>query len=105
MSRKKLRVGIVSVGNCTSSFVQGLSYYAEAQANEPPPGLMHVELGGYHVGDIEIASAFDIHAGKVGRDVGQAIFVSPNNTYEFAPRRPTGTTRGTSAGCTTSTRR
>src|SRR5579875_2622180 len=84
MARKKLRVGIVGVGNCASSFVQGLSYYAEATANEPPPGLMNVELGGYHVGDIEIASAFDVHAGKVGRDVGEAIRMAPNNTLEFA---------------------
>ena len=68
MTRRKVRVGIVGVGNCASSLVQGLSYYAEATQNEPPPGLMNVELGGYHVSDIEIASAFDIHAGKVGRD-------------------------------------
>ncbi len=90
MARKKLRVGIVGVGNCASSFVQGLSYYAEATANEPPPGLMHVELGGYHVNDIEIAAAFDVHAGKVGRDVGDAIRLAPNNTLEFAPPRGWG---------------
>ena len=90
MARRKVRVGIVGVGNCASSFVQGLSHYAEAAANEPPPGLMHVELGGYHVGDVEVASAFDIHAGKVGRDVGEAIFVAPNNTYAFAAARPIG---------------
>jgi len=89
MSRKKLRVGIVGVGNCASSFVQGLTHYAEAAANEPPPGLMHVDLGGYHVSDIEIAAAFDVHAGKVGRDVCEAIFQPPNNTYAFA--RPTKT--------------
>ena len=90
MSRNKLRVGIVGVGNCASSFVQGLSYYAEAPTNELPPGLMHVELGGYHIGDIEVASAFDIHAAKVGRDVGEAIFTKPNNTMEFATRRTFG---------------
>jgi myo-inositol-1-phosphate synthase len=90
MSRKKLRVGIVGVGNCASSFVQGLAHYAEANSNEPPPGLMHVELGGYHVGDIEVASAFDIHAGKVGRDVGEAILAEPNNTMVFARPRKTG---------------
>src|SRR3954467_13704467 len=78
---RKLRVGLVGVGNCASSFVQGLSHYAEATANAPPPGLMHVELGGYHVSDIEIASAFDIHAGKVGRDVGEAIVCPPNHTF------------------------
>ena len=84
MARRKLRVGLVGVGNCASSFVQGLSHYADASSNAPPPGLMHVDLGGYHVGDIEIASAFDIHAGKVGRDVAEAVFVSPNNTMRFA---------------------
>ena len=84
MSRKKVRIGIVGVGNCASSLVQGLSYYAAAQSNEPPPGIMNVDLGGYHIGDIEVASAFDIHAGKVGRDVGEAIFAPPNNTLRFA---------------------
>jgi myo-inositol-1-phosphate synthase len=90
MSRKKLRVGIVGVGNCASSFVQGLSHYADATANEPPPGLMHVELGGYHVSDIEIAAAFDVHAGKVGRDVAEAILTPPNNTVVFARPLRTG---------------
>jgi myo-inositol-1-phosphate synthase len=90
MSRKKLRVGIVGVGNCASSFVQGLSHYAEATADEPPPGLMHVELGGYHVNDIEIAAAFDVHAGKVGHDVAEAILAPPNNTIIFARPRRTG---------------
>ena len=84
MSRAKVRVGLVGVGNCASSFVQGLSHYAEAAANEPPPGLMNVELGGYHVGDVEIAAAFDVHADKVGRDVSEAIFAGPNNTLRFA---------------------
>lgn len=90
MARRKLRVGLVGVGNCASSFVQGLSHYAQAAANAPPPGLMHVDLGGYHIGDIEIASAFDIHAGKVGRDVAEALFVSPNNTLRFADPERTG---------------
>jgi myo-inositol-1-phosphate synthase len=90
MSRKKVRVGIVGVGNCASSFLQGLSHYAEATANEPPPGLMHVELGGYHVRDIAIAAAFDVHAGKVGRDLGEAIFARPNNTLVFAKPGKTG---------------
>jgi myo-inositol-1-phosphate synthase len=92
MARRKIRVGIVGVGNCASSFVQGLGHYAEADSNEPPPGLMHVELGGYHVRDVEVASAFDIHAGKVGRDVGEAIFVAPNNTFRFAAGRAHGVT-------------
>ncbi|MFN3668969.1 MAG: inositol-3-phosphate synthase [Brevundimonas sp.] len=84
MGRKKVRIGVVGVGNCASSFVQGLAHYAEAAGNEPPPGLMNVELGGYHVGDVEIASAFDIHAGKVGHDVAEAIFRGLNNTIRFA---------------------
>ena len=96
MSQRKLRVGIVGVGNCASSFVQGLSYYGEAKANEPVPGLMNVELGGYHVGDIEIASAFDISADKVGLDVAEAVFARPNNTQKFAavPRTGVAVRRG-----------
>jgi myo-inositol-1-phosphate synthase len=90
--RQKLRVGIVGVGNCASSFVQGLSYYGEAKANEPVPGLMNVELGGYHVGDIEIASAFDVSADKVGLDVAEAVFARPNNTQKFSAVPRTGVT-------------
>ena len=92
VSQKKLRVGIVGVGNCASSFVQGLTYYGDAQANEPLPGLMNVTLGGYHVSDIEISSAFDVAAGKVGRDVSEAIYAPPNNTHRFATVPPTGVT-------------
>jgi myo-inositol-1-phosphate synthase len=84
MSSSKVRVGIVGVGNCASSFVQGLSYYQDAKSNEPVPGLMNVELGGYHIGDIEIASAFDVNASKVGLDVSDAIFAEPNNTQRFS---------------------
>lgn len=84
MTGKKLRVAIAGVGNCASSFVQGICYYADAKANEPPPGLMTVDLGGYHVGDIEISTAFDVAASKVGFDVGEAIFAPPNNTFRFA---------------------
>jgi myo-inositol-1-phosphate synthase len=84
MVQDKVRVGVVGVGNCASSFVQGLTYYAEAPTNEPPPGLMHVDLGGYHVRDVEVVSAFDIHAGKVGRPLAEAIFAGPNNTFRFA---------------------
>jgi myo-inositol-1-phosphate synthase len=86
----KVRVGIVGVGNCASSFVQGLTYYSEAHTNEPVPGLMNVDLGGYHVHDIEIASAFDVNAHKVGRDVAEAIYAEPNNTFRFADVAPTG---------------
>jgi myo-inositol-1-phosphate synthase len=89
---EKVRVGLVGVGNCASSFVQGLSYYCDAHANEPVPGLMNVEVGGYHVGDIEIASAFDVSAAKVGRDVADAIHAAPNNTHRFAKVVPTGIT-------------
>jgi myo-inositol-1-phosphate synthase len=89
-SSEKIRVGIVGVGNCASSFVQGLSYSRDAQTNEPVPGLMNVDVGGYRVADMEISAAFDINAEKVGRDVGDAIFASPNNTLRFAEVRPTG---------------
>src|SRR4051794_10346410 len=84
MGSRKVRVGIVGVGNCASSFVQGLSYYRDAKSNEPIPGLMNVELGGYHISDVEISAAFDVNAGKVGRDVSEAIFASPNNTQRFS---------------------
>jgi myo-inositol-1-phosphate synthase len=70
--------------------VQGLSYYRDAKANEPVPGLMNIELGGYHVGDVEISSAFDVSAAKVGCDVSEAIFAAPNNTHRFANVPATG---------------
>ena len=85
-----LRVGLVGAGNCASSFVQGLAYYRDAGANEPPPGLMHVDLGGYHVRDIEVVSAFDVTAGKVGRDLTEALAAHPNNTQQFAPLAASG---------------
>ncbi len=88
----KLRVGIVGVGNCASSFVQGLTYYRDANSNEPVPGLMNVSLGGYHVSDIEISAAFDVSSHKVGRDVAEAIGASPNNTQVFAQVAPVGVT-------------
>ncbi|HVX91818.1 MAG TPA: inositol-3-phosphate synthase [Xanthobacteraceae bacterium] len=88
----KVRVGIVGVGNCASSFVQGLSYYCDARANEPVPGLMNADLGGYHVSDVEIASAFDVNAKKVGRDVAEAIYAPPNNTFRFVDVKETGVT-------------
>src|SRR5579875_972935 len=86
----KIRVGIVGAGNCASSFIQGLSYYADAHGNEPVPGLMNVDLGGYHVRDVEISAAFDINARKVGRDVAEAVWAEPNNTFRFADVKPTG---------------
>jgi myo-inositol-1-phosphate synthase len=90
MGSAKVRVGIVGVGNCASSFVQGLSYYRGADGNEPVPGLMNVELGGYHVSDVEISAAFDVNARKVGRDVSEGIFAAPNNTQLFAGVPPCG---------------
>lgn len=90
MNHGKLRVALVGVGNCASSFVQGLTHYRDAAADEP--GLMHPDLGGYRVGDIEIVAAFDVHAGKVGRDLGEAILAAPNNTLVFARPGPLGVT-------------
>ncbi|WP_419830966.1 inositol-3-phosphate synthase [Methylobacterium sp.] len=84
MGGPKVRVGLVGVGNCASSFVQGLHYYRAASPDETVPGLMNVALGGYHVADIEVVCAFDINAGKVGRDLADAILAPPNNTQRFA---------------------
>jgi len=92
MGSRKVRVGIVGVGNCASSLVQGLNYYRDASGNEPVPGLMNVDLGGYHVGDVEICCAFDVADTKVGRDVSQAIFAAPNNTFKFAGVQEMGVT-------------
>jgi myo-inositol-1-phosphate synthase len=86
----KIRVGIIGVGNCASSFVQGLSFYRHACANEPAPGLTNVEIGKYHVDDVEISAAFDVKTNKVGRDVAEAIFAAPNNTRRFANVAPVG---------------
>src|ERR1700712_1778149 len=90
MTRPRIRVALVGVGNCASSFVQGLQYYCNANAHETVPGLMNVELGGYHVGDIEVVAAFDISAHKVGQDVARAILAAPNNTHIFATVPPRG---------------
>jgi myo-inositol-1-phosphate synthase len=84
----KVRVAIIGVGNCASSFVQGVSYYAQADPAERVPGLMHVDLGGYHVRDIEFSAAFDIDADKVGKDLSQAIFSGQNNTLKFCDEVP-----------------
>ncbi len=81
---RKVRVAIVGVGNCASSLVQGVHYYRDARPEEDIPGLMHVVLGGYHVGDVEFSAAFDVDARKVGQDLSQAIFAAPNNTCRFA---------------------
>jgi myo-inositol-1-phosphate synthase len=86
---EKVRVAIIGVGNCANSFVQGVHHYAGADPATPVPGLMHTDLGGYHVRDIEFTCAFDINRTKVGKDLGQAIWADPNNTIRFAkvPRR------------------
>ena len=84
----KVRVAIIGVGNCASSFVQGVQYYRDADPNERVPGLMHVDLGGYHVSDIEFSAAFDIDADKVGKDLSQAIFAGQNNTLKLGDDIP-----------------
>ncbi len=82
--KDKIRVGIIGVGNCASSLVQGIEFYRHANPDDFVPGLMHVELGGYHVRDIEFSAAFDINTTKVGNDLSEAIFAEPNNTIKFA---------------------
>jgi myo-inositol-1-phosphate synthase len=89
-SSQTVRIAIVGVGNCASSLVQGLSYYADHNSNEPIAGLMSAEIGGYRPRDIAISAAFDINAGKVGRDVAEAIFAAPNNADRFADVPQTG---------------
>jgi myo-inositol-1-phosphate synthase len=84
-----VRIAIVGVGNCASSLVQGLEYYKDADPSTRVPGLMHVDLAGYHVGDVEVVAAFDVDAKKVGKDVSEAIFAEPNNTIRFSDVPPT----------------
>ena len=90
MSKEKIRVAIVGVGNCASALVQGLEFYRDAPAGESVPGLMHVKLGPYHVSDVHVVAAFDVDGKKVGRDVSEAIFSEPNNTIQFADVPPLG---------------
>jgi len=92
LNSSTVRVGIVGAGNCASSFVQGLTYYRDARDDDAVPGLMHAMVGRYGVRHIEIASAFDVHAGKVGRDLAEALAAPPNNTRVFAEVPPTGVT-------------
>jgi myo-inositol-1-phosphate synthase len=82
--QKKVRVAIVGVGNCASSLIQGVEFYKNAKDEDRVPGLMHVNLGGYHIRDIEFVAAFDVVEGKVGKDLSEAIFAFPNNTYKFS---------------------
>ncbi len=86
---KKVRVAVVGVGNCASSFVQGVEYYRHADPGDFVPGLMHVDLGGYHISDIEFSAAFDIDATKVGRELSEAIWCGQNNTVKFTDVPPT----------------
>ena len=80
---KKVRVAIIGVGNCASSLVQGVEYYKNAKDEDKVPGLMHVNLGGYHVKDVEFVAAFDINATKVGKDLSEAIYADPNCTIKL----------------------
>jgi myo-inositol-1-phosphate synthase len=81
---KRVRVAIAGVGNCASSLIQGVAYYGDASPEDEVPGLMHVVLGGYHVGDVDFVAAFDVDGAKVGLDLSKAIFSGNNNTIKFA---------------------
>jgi myo-inositol-1-phosphate synthase len=89
-SKDKVRVAIVGVGNCANSLLQGVHYYKDAKPGDTVPGLMHVDLGGYHVSDIEFVAAFDVVKGKVGVDLADAIWAHPNDTIKFADVPKTG---------------
>jgi myo-inositol-1-phosphate synthase len=80
----KVRVAVIGVGNCASSLVQGIQYYKDAKEDDFVPGLMHVNLGGYHIRDIEFSAAFDVDKDKVGKDLSEAIWAGQNNTYKFS---------------------
>jgi myo-inositol-1-phosphate synthase len=89
-SEKRVRVAIIGVGNCANSLLQGVQYYKDADADEFVPGLMHVDLGGYHIRDIEFTAAFDVTTDKVGKDLADAMWAHPNDTYKFADVPKTG---------------
>jgi myo-inositol-1-phosphate synthase len=89
-SKDKVRVAIIGVGNCANSLLQGVEYYKDASPEDPVPGLMHVDLGGYHISDIEFTAAFDVVKGKVGADLAEAIWAHPNDTIKFADVPKTG---------------
>jgi myo-inositol-1-phosphate synthase len=86
----KINVAIIGVGNCASSLVQGVHFYRNAKDTDLVPGLMHVNLGGYHISDIEFVAAIDIDKNKVGKDLSEAIYATPNNTYKFCEVPPSG---------------
>jgi myo-inositol-1-phosphate synthase len=89
-SDERVRVAIIGVGNCANSLLQGVEYYKDADPDEFVPGLMHVDLGGYHVRDVEFTAAFDVTTDKVGKDLADAIWAKPNDTYRFANVPKTG---------------
>lgn len=86
----EVRVAIVGAGNCASSLVQGIEYYRDAREGDRVPGLMHVNIGPYHVSDVKFVAAFDVDASKVGKDLSEAVFEEPNNTFEFSEVPPLG---------------
>ena len=86
----KINVAIIGVGNCASSLVQGVYYYKKVKENESVPGIMHIDLGGYHIEDINFVAAFDIDKNKVGKDLSKAVFTLPNNTFKFCEVPTTG---------------
>src|ERR671925_878243 len=88
----RVRVALVGVGNCANSLLQGVQYYKDAPDGQFVPGLMHVDLGGYHISDIEFTAAFDVVKGKVGLDLADAIWAKPNDTIKFADVPKTGIT-------------
>ena len=85
-----INVAIIGVGNCASSLIQGVYYYRQAKEGTFVPGLMHINLGGYHISDINFVAAFDIDKNKVSKDLAKAIFTSPNNTFKFGEVPTTG---------------
>src|SRR5260221_1949553 len=87
---RKIRVAIIGVGHCASSLVQVVHYYRNAKPGDDIPGIMHVDLGGYHLSDLEFVAAFDVDKNKVGKDLADAIYAKPNNTYRFADVPKTG---------------
>src|SRR3990172_5111251 len=89
-SLDKINVAIIGVGNCASSLVQGVHFYGGVDSDSSVPGLMHANLGGYHISDIEFVAAIDVDANKVGKDLSEAVFTPPNNTFKFADVPPLG---------------
>jgi len=96
IGKGRIRAAIIGVGNCASSLVQGVHYYRTAKPGDRIPGIMHVDLGGYHIRDVDFVAAFDVDRNKVGKDLAEAIYARPNNTYRFAdvPRTGVKVSRG-----------